>query len=73
MLAATTIFLFAILSGPVGDRPTVTVLFKTTSLTTCQAQADAWNKAQATHKLTAVCLTHAQKALVAGTDTYEGE
>lgn len=73
MLAATTIFLFAILSGPVGDRPNVSVLFKTTSLPTCQAQADAWNKAQAAHKLTAVCLSHAQKALVSGSDTFEGE
>lgn len=73
MLAATYIYLFAILSGAPGDRPTVTVLFKTTSLPTCQAQADAWNKAQAAHKLTAVCLQHAQKALVSGADTYEGE
>ena len=64
MLAATTIYLFVILSGAVAERPSVQVLYKTTSMPTCQAQADNWNKLLATDKLRAVCLPHAQKALL---------
>lgn len=71
MLPATTIFLFAILHGAVGDRPNVQILFRTTSQTTCQAQADAWNKQLSTDKLRAVCLPHAQKALVGASETME--
>lgn len=73
MLSATYIFLFVILSGPPGDRPKVTVLFKTTSQANCEAQAADWNKAAAAHKLTAMCLKHAQKSLVAASAAYDDE
>jgi hypothetical protein len=62
VLAATTIYLFIVLSGV--DRPNVTVLFKTTSLASCQAQADTWNKQLANEKVRVACVPHAQKALV---------
>lgn len=64
MLAATTIFLFALLTGAPSDRPSMQILYRTTSLATCQAQADAWNKQLSTDRLRAVCLPHSQKALV---------
>jgi hypothetical protein len=71
MLAATTIWLFMILHGAVGERPNVQILFKTTSSTTCQKQADDWNKTLAADKLRAVCVPHLQKAFEGAVDTME--